>query len=147
MNKYSLTVLILSITSLFFHNQLNAQTFRVSNGSMVNGFIEYTEVFEYDYVDLKPEVPGGGRSLINFINSNRKYPEQAYREGIQGRVTCSFIVNVDGKLSHIRVLRGVEPSLNDEAVRIISEMPEWTPGQINGHNVPVRVVCAIPFRR
>lgn len=147
MNKYSLTVLILSITSLFFNNQLNAQTFRVSNGSMVNGFIEYTEVFEYDYVDLKPEFPGGGRSLINFINSTRKYPEQAYREGIQGRVTCSFIVNVDGKLSHIRVLRGVEPSLNDEAVRIISEMPEWTPGQINGHNVPVRVVCAIPFRR
>lgn len=141
-----LAVLIFISTSIFFSIVSKGQTSRVSIGR-VNGSIEYTEVFEYDYVDLKPEFPGGGQSLLNYINKNRQYPKEAYDEGIQGRVTCSFIVNTDGKLSHIHVLRGVEPSLNSEAVRIISEMPEWIPGEINGHPVPVRVVCAIPFRK
>ena len=124
-----------------------AQTCLVNSGTLNNGITIYTEVFEYDYVDVKPEFPGGGTSLVNFINSNRKYPKEAYDLGIQGKVTCSFVVNIDGKLSHLNVLRGVEPSLNNEALRIISEMPEWTPGFIHGEPVPVRVICNIPFRK
>lgn len=140
-------LITLAIAPAFYPNLMDAQTTLVSTGRMNNGIIEYTEVFEYDFVDQKPEFPGGGQSLINYINSNRQYPKEAYEIGIQGRVTCSFIVNVDGKLSHIKILRGVEPSLNSEAIRLICEMPDWMPGQIKGHKVPVRVVCAIPFRK
>lgn len=149
MNFKILRALLITLTfaPIFFSNPLHAQTTLVGTGRLNNGIIEYTEVFEYDFVDLKPEFPGGGQSLINYINSNRQYPKEAYEVGIQGRVTCSFIVNTDGKISHIKVLRGVEPSLNSEAIRLIVEMPDWIPGQINGQKVPVRVVCAIPFRK
>lgn len=126
---------------------LFSQTCRIRNSVSGNGETTYTEVFEYDYVDVKPEFPGGGTSLINFINSTRHYPQEAYEAGIEGRVTCAFIVHSDGKISHIQVLRGVEPSLNQEATRVISSMPAWTPGKIKDRTVPVRVVCCIPFRR
>lgn len=109
--------------------------------------MEYREVYEYDYVWEKPSFPGGDDKLMRFINKNRKYPKAAYKAGIQGRVVCSFIVNCDGAVSDIQVFKGVENSLNDEAVRIFSLMPKWSPGRINGIPVPVRVIRAVPFRR
>lgn len=139
---FAILVIAMTLTPELF-----SQTCLVRTATMDNGGAVYTEVFEYDYVDEKPEFPGGGTSLINFINSNREYPTEAYNSGIQGRVTCAFIVHPDGKLSHIQVLRGVEKSLNNEAMRIISMMPPWQPGKINNQAVPVRVVCCIPFRK
>lgn len=126
---------------------MSAQTCRVSAGKVENGCKAYIEVFEYDYVDEKPEFPGGGECLLNFINENRHYPEEAYEKGIEGRVTCSFVVNTDGAISNITVMKGVECSLNKEAVRIISKMPPWSPGKIHDHPVPVRVICCVPFRK
>lgn len=105
------------------------------------------EVYEYDYVTEKPTYPGGDKNLMMFINATRNYPIEAYRKGIQGRVTCSFIVNADGSVSHISVLRGVNPSLNKEAIRVLSKMPEWIPGRLDGVAVPVRVIWSVPFRR
>lgn len=113
----------------------------------MNGNAVYTEVYEYDYVQEKPEFPGGDNSLMNYINSTRIYPQEAYDSGIEGRVTCSFIVQSDGKISNVKVLRGVEKSLNEEAIRIVSQMPDWTPGRFNNYPVPVRVVRCIPFRK
>lgn len=124
-----------------------AQTCRVNIGTNHHGNACYIEVFEYDYVTEKPTFPGGDGNMITFINKTRKYPERAYKKGIQGRVTCSFVINTDGSVSHISVLRGVEPSLNKEAIRILSKMPEWTPGKINGQAVPTRVVRTVPFRK
>ncbi len=95
----------------------------------------------------KPMFPGGDTQLMRFINREREYPREAYERGIQGRVTCSFVVNADGTVSHISVLRGVDPSLNKEAIRVLSQMPEWTPGKLNGQAVPTRVVWSVPFRR
>ena len=138
----ALSFLVLTQTPGIF-----SQTCKIKTATLNNGEPVYTEVFEYDYVDEKPIFPGGSNSLINFINSTREYPVEAYEMGIQGRVTCSFIVNEDGKISHIKVLRGVESSLNSEALRIISLMPDWEPGKINEMRVPVRVVCSIPFRK
>lgn len=139
--------LLIFILTLLGSQSAYSQTCRVCSGKSESGSMVYTEVFEYDYVDVKPEFPGGGRSMINFINANRQYPQDAYEQGIEGRVTCSFVVNPDGKISHIQVLRGVETSLNCEAMRIIGKMPEWKPGVLNGVPVPVRVVCCIPFRK
>ena len=124
-----------------------AQTCRVNIGSTPTGAMSYIEVFEYDYVTDKPCFPGGDGKLMKFINDTREYPKPAYDRGIQGRVTCSFVVNIDGTVSHISVLRGVEPSLNKEAIRILSKMPEWHPGKLNGQPVPTRVIWSVPFRK
>lgn len=125
----------------------HAQTCRVNIGSSQPGCVNYMEVYEYDYVTDKPSFPGGDGSLMKFINNTREYPKRAYDKGIQGRVTCSFVVNTDGTVSHITVLRGVEPSLNKEAIRVLSNMPEWKPGRLNGKAVPTRVVWSVPFRK
>ena len=126
---------------------IRAQRCRVAVGMTADGATAYMDVFEYDYVEDKPSFPGGECRLVSYINDNRRYPAEAYRAGVEGRVLCSFIVNTDGKVSNVTVLRGVEPSLNKEAVRILSRMPQWSPGRICGQSVPVRVVWAVPFRR
>lgn len=145
LKKYVL--LAISIIAVTNSNSIISQTCKIKTGTLTNGGAVYTEVFEYDYVDEKPEFPGGRSSMINFINSTREYPAEAYEMGIEGRVTCSFIVSCDGKVKNIQVLRGVETSLNNEAVRIVSKMPDWQPGKIADQVVPVRVVCCIPFRK
>lgn len=150
-NKYmkypKLALPLLALAAVANTHNVNSQTCKVKTATLNNGSAVYTEVYEYDYVDDKPEFPGGGTSLINFINSERQYPEEAYKLGVEGRVTCAFVVNKDGKISNILVIRGVESSLNKEAVRIVSAMPSWIPGKIHEHPVPVRVVCSIPFRK
>ncbi|MDE5795379.1 MAG: energy transducer TonB [Muribaculaceae bacterium] len=124
-----------------------AQTCRVSAGYSGNGLQTYKEVFEYDYVEVKPSFPGGNEALLDYINKNRQYPADAYEHGIEGRVTCSFVVNADGNISNIRVIKGCHKSLNTEAVRLLTEMPSWLPGRQSAHCVPVRVVHCIPFRK
>ncbi|MBQ0068867.1 MAG: energy transducer TonB [Bacteroidales bacterium] len=105
------------------------------------------EVYEFDYVDVLPQFPGGEHGLINFINNTREYPYHAYQQKVQGRVLCSFIVGTDGKVSNIRVIRGAgDESLNREAMRVISEMPRWKAGKVGKTAVPVRVVLPIAFR-
>lgn len=128
-------------------DDVKAQTCRVSMGVNAEGHKTYMEVYEYDYVTEKPTFPGGDSKLMEFINENRHYPKGAYKAGIQGRVTCSFIVNANGSISHVRVLRGVEESLNKEALRVFSSMPDWMPGRIENRQVPVRVIWSIPFRK
>ena len=94
-------------------------------------------------VDEPPQYPGGEREMIKFINNERQYPSQAYEDGIQGRVLCSFIILEDGSLSFVDVIRGVEKSLNDEAIRVIEKMPRWSPGKIDG--TPVATYCILPI--
>lgn len=147
MINFKTTIIFTLVITFWPISEINSQTCKVRTAVMSNGNYVYTEVYEYDYVDKKPEFPGGGNSLINYINKTRQYPEEAYESGIEGRVTCSFIVHSDGKISNIQILRGVETSLNKEAIRIISSMPIWKPGEINNIPVPVRVVCCIPFRK
>lgn len=126
---------------------VRAQTCRISCTSATPGHTCIKEVYEYDFVTEKPSFPGGSSSLLEFLNSNRKYPEEAYKKKVQGRVTCQFIVNADGSVSDIQLLRGVHPSLNREAIRLFSIMPEWKPGRHKGKAVPVRVIWSVPFRR
>ena len=147
MNLRALSLIAASAIAITIPTKAFSQTCQIKTATLDNGCAIYTEVFEYDYVEQKPEFPGGRSSMIKFINSTREYPVEAYESGIEGRVTCAFIVNPNGKVSHINVLRGVESSLNQEAIRIISKMPDWTPGKIDDQAVPTRVVCCIPFRK
>lgn len=142
-----IAVAIAGFFSIFFATTDKAQTCRVHQGFATDGCETMKEVFEYDYVDEKPEFPGGQEAFLSYINHHRKYPKEAYDRGVEGRVTCSFIVNPDGNISHIKVLRGGDRSLNIEAMRVLTEMPKWNPGSHKGQYVPVRVVHSIPFRR
>lgn len=144
---FHLVFLSLGLGTMIVAGEAYAQTCRVNIGSSQTGSVSYMEVYEYDYVTEKPVFPGGDSQLMKFINETREYPRSAYERGIQGRVTCSFVVNADGTVSHISVIRGVEPSLNREAIRILSKMPGWTPGRLDGQAVPTRVVWSVPFRK
>lgn len=143
--RYFTILMLLGLS--FATSGMSAQTFRVNIGGSTPGCSNYIEVYEYDFVTEKPSFPGGDSELMKFINNNREYPKEAYEKGIQGRVTCSFVIDTDGSVCHISVLRGVEPSLNREAIRVLSQMPEWQPGKMNGRVVPTRVVRSVPFRK
>lgn len=135
------------VAALIAAAPMAAQTCKIRCGVTSDGRSKYKEVYEYDYVNEKPGFPGGDAMLISFINQTREYPKEAYKKGITGRVTCSFVVNPDGTISNVQVLKGVEPSLNREAVRIFNVMPQWTPGKIDNTPVPVRVIRSISFRK
>lgn len=108
---------------------------------------EVIEAYVIDAVDVQPEFPGGDNAMMRFINNERRYPRHAYNEGIEGRVLCGFVVLPNGSISHIEVVRGVEESIDREAVRIIRSMPQWKAGRISGAAVPVYYILPIAFRR
>ena len=97
----------------------------------------------YDEIDLFAEFPGGDNEMYKFIKTNLHYPPSAKESGIQGRVTCRFIIEKDGTISNIKVVRSLHTLLDKEAVRVIESMPKWTPAKRNGE--PVRVVFCIPI--
>ncbi|MGM9759777.1 MAG: TonB family protein [Parabacteroides sp.] len=97
-------------------------------------------------VDFMPEYPGGVEGILNYISTHVRYPAEAQQAGEQGNVIVSLIIRKDGSVSDVKVERGATPSLNAEAVRVISEMPKWTPGQLKGNAVDVRYTLPIHFR-
>ena len=100
------------------------------------------EVFHV--VDQMPQFPGGDREFMSFMRENTRYPVVAQEAGIQGRVTAQFVVNSDGSISDIEILRGVHPSLDAEAIRVIEAMPKWIPGRNQGGEA-VNVLFRIPI--
>ena len=97
-------------------------------------------------VEQQPEFPGGMSALMKFLSDNIKYPVIAQENGIQGRVITNFVVERDGSISDVQVVRGQDPSLDREAVRVIKTMPKWTPGQQRGKAVRVRFTLPVVFR-
>ena len=100
----------------------------------------------YDVVEQMQEYPGGIPALIQFLQENLQYPEQAMASHIEGRVLVAFIVEKDGSISDIKAVRQVDPSLDNEAMRVVSIMPKWTPGYMNGKPVRVRFTLPINFK-
>lgn len=100
----------------------------------------------YDVVEVMPQYPGGQIAMMKYIMENIKYPKQAMKEGIQGRVTVSFIVEKDGRVSNVRLLRSVQSALDKEAIRVVKSMPKWTPGKHNGKPVRVRFNLPVMFK-
>lgn len=96
----------------------------------------------YDNVDQMPSFPNGQRAMMSWVNSNLRYPAVAAENGVQGTVVCSFVVERDGSITNVQVKQGIDPSLNKEAVRVLNQMPRWTPGRNNGSSVRVR--CTVP---
>jgi len=96
-------------------------------------------------VEQMPTFPGGDAALMKYLSSNLRYPPRAEEMGIKGRVTCQFVVERDGSITDVKVVRGVDPDLDREAVRVIKSMPKWIPGKQNGKSVRVRYTCPINF--
>jgi len=97
-------------------------------------------------VETMPSFPGGDAALFKFLNDNIKYPVIAQENGIQGRVICQFVVNRDGSIVDVEVVRSVDPSLDKEAVRVIKAMPRWAPGKQRGKAVRVKYTLPVNFR-
>ena len=97
-------------------------------------------------VEQMPEYPGGMSELMKYIARNIKYPADALREKTQGRVIVQFIVGTDGYTSDFKVMKSVSPSLDAEAIRVLANMPRWTPGMQRGETVPVKFTVPVTFK-
>lgn len=100
----------------------------------------------FDVVEEMPHFPGGAAALQAFLSSNTKYPVVAQENGVQGRVIVSFVVERDGSITDVKVVRSVDPSLDREATRVVKSMPRWSPGKQNGSAVRVKYTVPVVFR-
>lgn len=101
----------------------------------------------FEVVEQMPEFPNGGMAgLMQYLSKNIKYPTIAQENSTQGRVTVQFVVNRDGSIVDAKVLRGVDPYLDKEAIRVISSMPKWKPGMQRGKAVRVKYTVPVMFR-
>ena len=99
----------------------------------------------FTIVDVMPQFPTGEEGLAKFISEYIRYPERAKAENIQGRILCSFIVRKDGTVSNIEIVNGLDPELDNEALRVLSMMPKWTPGKNGCETVSVKCILPIDF--
>lgn len=100
----------------------------------------------FDVVEQMPSFPGGPSALMEWLSNNVKYPVVAQENGVQGRVVVSFVVERDGSITDVKVVRGVDPSLDREASRVVRAMPRWIPGKQNGSAVRVKYNVPVAFR-
>jgi len=105
---------------------------------------EETKVF--DVVEEMPSFPGGQAELMKYLSNNIKYPVVAEENGVQGRVILTFVVERNGSISDIKVVKAVDPSLDKEAIRVVKSMPHWIPGKQNGSSVRVKFTLPVIFR-
>ena len=106
--------------------------------------VEETKIFTV--VEQMPMVPGGDGALMGYLRDNIHYPTVAAENGVQGRVVVGFVVERDGSITDVNILRGVDPSLDREAMRVVKSMPKWTPGKQNGSAVRVKYQVPVSFR-
>lgn len=105
---------------------------------------EVEEIFTI--VEDQPEYPGGMNAFYKYIGTNMRYPAQARRMGVEGRVFVQFVVEKDGSLSEIQVIKGIGYGCDEEALRVIKQSKKWTPGKQRGRAVKVRMILPIMFR-
>lgn len=100
----------------------------------------------FDVVEQMPQYPGGKEALFKYLSTNVKYPEDAAKKKVEGRVIASFVVETDGSITDVEVSKKAFPSLDAEAVRVLKGMPKWEPGRQKGKPVRVRYVVPVNFR-
>ena len=128
--------IIMSLMALFGLTTVSAQKTVVAKKNQ--------QVF--DVVEKMPEYPGGQAALFEYLQKNVKYPVDAEKKKVEGRVLVTFVVNTDGSITDIEVVRKTFPSLDAEAVRVISGMPRWKPGEQKGQKVRVKYTVPLNFR-
>ena len=126
---------LMSVMALFCLMTANAQKTVVSEKNQK----------VYDTVDQLPEFPGGMPALIEYLQTNIKYPKDAEKQKVEGRVLVQFVVETDGSISDVKVAKEVFPSLDAEGIRVVQAMPKWTPGKHKGKIVRVQYTLPIVF--
>ena len=104
---------------------------------------EEEQLFDFYAVEKKPTFPGG--NLLKWLAENTKFPEEALERGISGKVYVQFTISKTGSVTDVKVMRGVSPSLDNEALRVVKMMPKWEPAQQSGKTVPVRYMIPVFF--
>ena len=99
----------------------------------------------YEIVEQIPESPGGLTALMNYLRTNTRYPAAAQKAGIEGRVIVSFIVEPNGSVSNVEIVRSVDTDLDQEALRVVRQMPKWKPGKHDGSTVRFKYHLPIKF--
>lgn len=128
-------LIMMSLMAMFGLSTVNAQKTVVAEKNQ--------QVF--DVVEQMPEYPGGIQALFEYLQQNVKYPEDAVKQKIEGRVIATFVVETDGSINNVEVVKPAFPSLDAEAVRVLSAMPKWTPGMQSGKVVRVKYTVPINF--
>jgi TonB family protein len=127
-------------------NQTNPQTTKNTVKDTLKGAVEDTTLIsrrdQYNELESYPQFPGGNEKSLQFLNENIKYPDEAKKAKIEGEVIISFIVEKDGRLSNLKILRGLGGGCDEELIRVVKLMPLWNPGI--AHGKPVRVAIALP---
>ena len=100
----------------------------------------------YEVVEQMPQFPGGFSEMMKYLGNNIQYPSEAHKNGIQGRVAVQVIIDTEGRVTNTRVVKGVDPYLDAEAIRVVSSMPKWNPGMQDGKPVNVKFLIPIMFR-
>lgn len=103
------------------------------------------EIIDFVKVEVKPAFPGGDAALLQYISKNTKYPKIPLELGIEGKVYVQFVIGTDGSVGSVTIARGVDEYLDKEAVRVVSTLPNWSPGKQRGKAVPVSFVLPINF--
>ena len=107
---------------------------------------EATDDKIFQVVEHQPEFPGGMEALMKHLSKEIKYPKEAQEKGTQGRVIVQFVVRKDGSITDAKIMKPVDPLLDAEALRVVSEMPNWIPGKQRGEAVNVRFTLPVTFR-
>ena len=111
------------------------------------GYVERRDIFgDVDVVEQMPSFPGGQQKLMEYLEANTHYPKEAEDRCVHGRVVISFIVEKDGSITDLEVIRSVDPLLDAEALRVAKSMPKWIPGKQNGEAIRVKYTIPITFK-
>lgn len=131
-------------------SEIKAQTFVVDSLGDIICKVEDPQIDSLDdvvtFCEQMPAYDGGGEAMMGFINKNLIYPIEARKNRVEGRIVLQFVVNRDGSLSNIEVLKGLGFGCDEEAVRVVMLMPKWVPGRQNGKVVRVRYTLPMVFR-
>ena len=133
--------IVLSLVMLLAVAALSAQ-----NTDSKNNVKESVDEPTFIAVEQMPEFPGGQEGLVNYLVENLNYPEKAKAEKITGKVYVSFVVEKDGSISNVKVLRDIGYGCGEEAVRVVKAMPRWKPGMQRGKNVRVQYTLPLNFQ-
>ena len=159
MIKYTLFVPLFAV--LLFANNLQAQDANKKTQSIDSLFVADVKGIEdsqsqqittpdgkevFTHVEQMPQYPGGDRAMMEYLSQNIKYPVEAYEQGIQGTVVVRFVVDKTGEVTDIAILRSLDPSCDEEAIRVVSAMPNWIPGKQEGEVVSVYYTLPIRFK-
>ncbi len=134
-------LLLLLLIGMVFPSLFYAQD--KQNGNVVQG---KDAEYAFEQLEVKPEYPNGNEGLGKYLSENIKYPKKALKNGVSGKVFVQFVIDKTGKVTNVVAVRGVEKSLDKEAVRVIRSMPKWKPGMKDGQPVKVKYTIPINFK-